>query len=57
MEIYIRCNSAGDFRKNFAERDLGSFVKVHGNLFNTVDSLSGKWETGIVGKDYKVNEY
>lgn len=32
MEIYIRYNSAWNFRKTFAERYLGDFVKKYGNL-------------------------
>ena len=36
MEIYIRYNSAWNFRKTFAERYLGDSVKKYGNLFDTV---------------------
>ena len=36
MEIYIRHNPAGHFRKTFAERDLGDSVKNYGNLFDPV---------------------
>lgn len=36
MEIYIRHNSAWDFRKTFAECYLGDSVKKYGNLFDPV---------------------
>ena len=38
MEIYIRYNSSWNFRKTFAERYLGDFVKKYGNLFDPVSS-------------------
>ena len=38
MEIYIRYNSAWNFRETYAEHYLGDSVKKYGNLF---DSVSG----------------
>lgn len=51
MEIYIRYNSAWNFRETYAEHYLGDSVKKYGNLF---DSVSGYWSGCRISNQYVV---
>ena len=53
MEIYIRYNSSWNFRKTFAERYLGDFVKKYGNLF---DPVSSYWSDCCISNQYAIAE-